>query len=239
MLILGVDTATPVASVGLLHDGRVLAEASETTVSHAERLLPLIQGILRQSRVDLAQIDGIGLTIGPGAFSGLRMALATAKGLAYALSVRLAGVSTLLALAHAVTDWTGHVCVLLDARKREVYAAFFDLRADGKIIRLSQDVVLTPDRLLEQTPTPCVFVGDGAERYAEVLRDRYGPAARLVPLATLRPRAGIVACLAWRRFQRGDFDDATQLVPRYIRRSDAERNKARQSVSRTETEQSG
>ena len=226
MHVLGVDAATPIASVGLIHDGRVLAEATGPEAHHVESLLPLVRDVLDRAHADLSDLDGIGLTIGPGSFSGLRVALGTVKGLAYARSLRVAGVSTLLTLAHAVPDWTGRVGVVLDARKREVYAAFFDRAADGHVTRLTQDAVLAPDALPVEDAAPCLFVGDGAERYADILRGRYGAATRLLPLARLQPRAGIVACLAWARFRRGDADDAAQLVPHYLRRPDAERNRA-------------
>lgn len=226
MHVLGVDAATPIASAGLIHDGRVLAEAAGTGANHVESLLPLVRDVLDRSHVALEDLDGIGLTIGPGAFSGLRVALGTVKGLAYARSLPVAGVSTLSALAHAVTDWTGRVGVVLDARKREVYAAFFDRATDGHVTRLTEDAVLRPDALSVGEAAPCLFVGDGAERYAEILRGGYGDATRLLPLTGLPPRASIVARLAWARFRRGDSDDAAQLVPRYLRRLDAERKRA-------------
>ncbi len=233
MLVLGIDTASPIASVGLIHDGSVLAERSRVTAaSHAENLLPLIQHVLDQSHLSLAEIEGIGVTIGPGAFSGLRIALGTIKGFAYALSQQVAGVSTLLTLAHAVTDWTGRLCVVLDARKRAVYAAFFARDADGHITRLTEDMVLSPEALATQVFVPLettgLLVGDGVERYGAILRENCGPHTECIPLTAVPPRGSIVARLAWARFQQGDHDDVSQLVPHYIRRSDAERNRLKQ-----------
>ena len=229
MLVLGIDAATPIASVGLIQDGGVLAEQSVgVATSHAENLLPLIQRVLEQARVRLSEVAGIGVTVGPGAFSGLRIALGTAKGFAYALSQRVAGVSTLLALAHAVTDWTGRLCVVLDARKREVYVACFARDADGHITRLTDDRVLAPQELANQITTPCLFVGDGVERYGDIIREHCGPHTEVLPLTAVPPRGSIVARLAWLRFKHGDHDDASRLVPHYIRRSDAERNRMKQ-----------
>ena len=229
MLVLGIDAATPIASVGLIQDGRVLAEQSAgAAASHVENLLPLIRRVLDRSHVSLPEVAGIGVTIGPGAFSGLRIALGTTKGFAYALSQRVAGVSTLLTLASAVTDWTGRLCVVLDARKREVYAAFFARDAGGEITRLSDDMVLSPEELANQISVPCLFVGDGVERYGAIIREHCGPHTELLPLAAVPPRGGIVARLAWLRFKQGDHDDVAQLIPHYIRRSDAERNRLKQ-----------
>lgn len=229
MLVLGIDTATPIASVGLIRDGSVLAEQSRATAaSHAENLLPLIQHVLDHSQVSLSEVEGIGVTIGPGAFSGLRIALGTVKGFAYALSQRVAGVSTLLTLAHAVPDWTGRLCVVLDARKRAVYTAFFARDAGGQIIRLTEDVVLSPEELTNRVFAPCLFVGDGVERYGAVIRENCGPHTAFIPLTAVPSRGSTVARLAWARFKQGDHDDVAQLIPHYIRRSDAERNRLKQ-----------
>lgn len=228
MLVLGIDAATPIASVGLIRDGSVLAEQSgDAAASHAESLLPLIHRVLEQAHVSLPEVAGIGVTVGPGAFSGLRIALGTTKGFAYSLSQQVAGVSTLLSFAHAVTHWTGRLCVVLDARKREVYAACFARDADGHITRLTDDMVLAPEELANQISEPCLFVGDGAMRYDGIIREHCRHHTEVLPLAAVPPRGSIVARLAWLRFKQGDHDDVSQLVPQYIRRSEAERNRER------------
>ena len=229
MLVLGIDAATPIASVGLIRNGSVLAEQSgNATASHAESLLPLIHRVLDQAHVSLPEIAGLGVTIGPGTFSGLRIALGTTKGFAYALSQQVAGVSTLLTLAYAVTQWTGRLCIVLDARKRVVYTACFTRDSEGQITRLTDDVVLSPEELANRVTVPCLFVGDGAERYGEIIRAHCASRTEFLPLAVVPLRGSIVARLAWMRFKQGDCDDASQLVPRYIRRSDAERNRLKQ-----------
>ncbi len=229
MLVLGIDAATPIASVGLIQDGSILAEQSGgAATSHAENLLALTHRVLDRAHVSLSEVAGIGVTIGPGAFSGLRIALGTTKGFAYALSQRVAGVSTLLTLAYAVTHWTDRLCVVLDARKREVYAACFARDADGHITRLTDDMVLAPEELANQISGPCLFVGDGVERYGEIIREHCGHHMEVLPLAAVPPRGSTVARLAWMRFKQGDHDDVSQLVPQYIRRSDAERNRMKQ-----------
>ncbi len=226
MRVLGIDAATPVASVGLIQDGRVLAEQTGgAAASHAENLLPLIQRVLNQAHLSLPEVGGIGVTIGPGTFSGLRIALSTIKGFAYALSQPVAGVSTLLTLAHAVTDWTGRVCVVLDARKREVYAASFVRDPHGHLTRLTEDLVLSPEELANHIIEPCLLVGDGVERYGTIIRQHCGAHTEFLPLSAVPLRGSSVARLAWMRFKQGDHDDASQLLPHYIRRSDAERNR--------------
>ena len=234
MLVLGIDTATWFACVGLVNDGTVVAEESvHVSTGHADVLLPLIQQVLTQAGVRLTSVEGIGVSIGPGTFSGLRIGLSTAKGLCYGLGQQLVGVSTLEALAATVSDWEGHICTLLDARRKEVYAAFFLSEPNGQLQRLTQDLVMVPDELLKRhgeyasngEARPCLFIGDGAEVYRDLIRDTYGHKTQFLPWATHHPSGGTVARLAWQRLRAGDADELQSLVPRYIRVSDAERKR--------------
>jgi len=234
VLVLGIDTATWFACVGLVNDGTVLAEESvHVSTGHADVLLPLIQQVLTQAGVGLTSVEGIGASIGPGTFSGLRIGLSTAKGLCYGLGKQLVGISTLEALAATVSDWEGQVCTLLDARRKEVYAAFFLYERNGQLQRVTQDMVMVPDELLKRHAEniangevrPCLFLGDGAEVYHDLIRDTYGDKAQFLPWAAHHPSGGTVARLAWQRLQTGDADEIQSLVPRYLRVSDAERKR--------------
>jgi tRNA threonylcarbamoyladenosine biosynthesis protein TsaB len=228
MLILGLDTATRIASVGLVADGEVRAEASNVSTSnHSETLLPLILRVLDQARVALADVQGFGVSLGPGSFTGLRIALGTVKGFAYALGQKVAGVSTLEALARTVTDWEGHLCTVSDARKGEVYTAFFHRRRDGQVTRLSLDQVVVPEEFFSELQSPCLFLGDGVERYGELIQRRCGVQARLLPFVSHHPRGGVVALMAWERLRRGEHDDIGALTPTYVRQPEAEFKRAR------------
>jgi len=223
MLILGIDTATRIASVGLVRDGTLLTEESCPAVSnHTDTLIPLITSLLTHSGVGLSEIQGIGVSTGPGSFTGLRIALSTAKGLAYALGQKVVSVSTLEALALTITDWQGTICPLLDARKGEVYAAFFRRSQDGLCERLTPDQVYSPPVLLEQCSTPCLFLGDGGEIYEKLIREHCGSEAQILPFASHSPRGTVVAWLAWKRLRQGDYDDLSSLEPCYVRKPDAE-----------------
>jgi tRNA threonylcarbamoyladenosine biosynthesis protein TsaB len=222
MLILGLDTATQIASVGVTYGEQILAEASNrATSNHTETLLPLIADILAQADLSLQDIEGIGVSIGPGSFTGLRIALGTAKGLAYATGQRVVGVPTLEALAHTVSDWEELVCTLLDARKREVYAALFQRGRGGDLVTVLPAQVSPLEKVLEQITVPCVFLGDGVETYGAAIQDYCGDQARLLPFTTYHPRGAIVAKLAWRRLSRDDADDIATLVPSYVRSPEA------------------
>lgn len=223
MLILGIDTTTRIASVGLVRDGSLLAEESRAAVSnHTDTLLPLISDLLTQTHVALTDIDGIGVSLGPGSFTGLRIALSTVQGLAYALGQKVVGISTLEALAHTVPDWQGTICAILDARKSEVYAAFFRRTHLGQVERLTPDHVGIPQVLLQNCPVPCVFLGDGVETYGRLIQEQCGSTARLLPFATYHARGSVVARMAWERLSRGEYDDLSTLVPRYVRKPEAE-----------------
>src|SRR3989337_343256 len=138
MRIVGIDTSSATASVALLEDGQIIAERGHPSSiaghaaglagfksNHAAILIPLIESVARQARVSLPEVSGIALSIGPGSFTGLRIGLSTVKGLAYGWRIPVVGVSTLLRHAATITGWDGLVCPLLDARKKEVYAALF------------------------------------------------------------------------------------------------------------------
>jgi len=227
MLVLGIDTATKIASVGLVRDREPLGEEScPASSNHTETLLPLISRLLVRCGIPLRDVQGIGVSIGPGSFTGLRIALSAVKGFAYALSQQVVGVPTLAALAHSVTDWEGNICPILDARKGEVYAAFFQRERHGFLERLTPDQVCAPCALLDRLATPCLFLGDAVERYGSLIVERCGPAARLLPFATYHPRGAVVARMAWERLSRGEPDDLSTLVPCYVRKPDAEFKRA-------------
>ncbi len=223
MRILGIDTATRTASVGVLIDGEVVAEQSEgTDGNHAASLLPLIDRVLRDAGCLPADVDTVAVSGGPGSFTGLRIGRSVAKGLAWAIGGRVVTVPTLEALARTVRHHQETVCALLDARKGELYAACFDARGDEwKCVM--PDALLTPETLLEQVPTPCVILGDALVRYGSLLQSHFGSRATLLPFPAHAPRGGMIAAMAWERQRAGvPPADLSTIEPFYIRRSEAE-----------------
>lgn len=229
MRILGLDTATRRESVGIIADGEIVAEQSTTAGgSHAVSLLPLIDAVLRRAGCAVGALDGIAVSSGPGSFTGLRVGLSVAKGLARATGARLIGVSTLEALARTVTDSCDPVCALLDARKGEVYAACFEAAA-LEWRRLTEDYVGSVEALLPTLPMRCVVVGDAVPTYGAFLQSRLGSRVTLLPFEAHGPRGATVAALGWERWQTGGMDEPRDLEPRYLRASEAER---RTSITR-------
>ena len=169
MRILGIDTATSSASAALLQDGTIIADEirAQPKLGHAEIVLPLVRSVLGRAETTLAEIDGLAVSIGPGSFTGLRVGLSTVNGLAYGSRLPVAGISTLLANASRPSAFEGVICSMLDARKKEVYVAFFR-RASGSLRRLTQDAIMPLDAVVEQTRRlaggePILFAGDGAD----------------------------------------------------------------------------
>jgi tRNA threonylcarbamoyladenosine biosynthesis protein TsaB len=220
--IVGVDTATWSASVGLIIDGTVVAEQSlVTTGNHAASLLPLIDDVLRRAACSVDRIDALAVSNGPGSFTGLRIGVSVAKGFACATGARLIPVPTLEALARTVVHYEGTICAVLDARKGELYAAVF-ASSGAAVTRRTADALVTPESLLETLPTPCVVLGDAVERYGEFFKSRLGTRVTVLPFETYAPRGSVVARIGWERMQAGETVDLHQLEPCYVRPSEAE-----------------
>lgn len=261
MRILGIDTATPAGSVALVQAGEggrldVLAEvAGESDQRHAETLLEAVDACLDRAGCALAEVSGLAVAAGPGSFTGLRVGLATAKGLAFATGAWLLGVPTLEAYARAYllarrdAALAGErVCVCLDARKGETYAALFTLArgTDGalEVVRYAEDAVLSPadlrNRLLDFLAGGAAtlrVVGDGVPRYAdEILPDlQRETVVELLASAPL-PRGVAVVEIAAEIVHRDGVPEGVDLVPLYLRASEAEikQRKAEALASRIE-----
>lgn len=230
MLILSIDTATPVAGVALVDDKKTYYEAlANTGYKHSRTLLEMIDFSFRQTGYALSELEAIAVTTGPGSFTGLRIGLATAKGLALAQGKPLIGVPTLDAMAHGLGWIPGLVCPVLNARRGEVYASFY--RGEQ---RLTDYQALSPPALAEaarrvmaETGSGAVtLVGDGANEYRKEFQDALGEAGHCLPEYWL-PRASAVGHLASRRRLKGEADDLFSLAPTYVRQSEAEVRRAR------------
>ncbi len=221
MKVLAVDTATPTCSVAILEGAGLVCELTlGQGRTHSTHLLGLIQGALSAARMAAAEIDGFGVTIGPGSFTGLRIGLGVIKGLAFAHGRPAVGISSLEALAHPYSGWPGLVCPLLDARRGEVYFNHFG-GGSGEYGPRGSDAVGPVEAALAGVAEPCLFVGDGARLYRERIVAGAGAWARFTEGGLELIRASSVATLACSRLARVPSGDAGRLVPRYVRRPDA------------------
>jgi len=239
MRVVGIDTSSATASVALLEDEQLIAERCHPgsiaghaaglagfKSNHAAILIPLIESVVRQARASLPEVSGIALSIGPGSFTGLRIGLSTVKGLAYGWGIPVAGVSTLLAQAARVGEFDGVICALLDARKNEVYAALFRKSEHG-LTRLTEDLLVTAEDVIGQIRSrignmPCLFIGDAIDRYGKRLLDSLGGGVHLYTENSVSSCAAAVAHLGMKRFRKSESDDLDNLVPVYLRPSEAE-----------------
>ena len=229
MKILAVDTATKSCSVAIAQKETILAEVTlMREQTHSKHLMEVIKSVSRLSGTPIADLDGFAVTKGPGSFTGLRIGLATVKGLAAASGKPMVGISSLLCLASQSYVPTFNICPILDARKGEVYWAHYRYD-DNQLQQLCPEQVTSPINVLTNIHEPCVFVGNGARLYQEVIGLKLGYLAHFATDSQGIIRGATVAHLGLKRFEKGNIDDASSLTPCYIRRSDAEINLAKKS----------
>jgi len=226
-LILSLETATGCGSVSLTRGGlpgfRLLAECTiQQEITQSRRLLGSVSWVLEAAGAKWDDLDAIAVSCGPGSFTGLRIGMAAAKAFAMATGKPLIGVGTLDALALASPMGPGLVCCLLDARKQEVYAAFYRLGEDGLPQPVSPPAVLPPARLLNGVAEPVLLVGPGAMVYKELWAGR--KEVTLLPGHLALPGARYVGLLAAHQLAAGRVLEPALAAPLYVRASEAEIN---------------
>lgn len=225
MLILGIESST--VQIGCAiggHEGVLSSAHSAKGKRHAENLTPAIDFICRQAQVDLSEIGLVAVDVGPGLFTGLRVGLATAKAVAFALRVPMIGVSSLDLLAFPVRFSPRLIVAAIDARRGEIFYAFYR-QVPGGVQRISEHAVGSPDDLASEllaTGEEALLVGDGAHRY----REDFDGLARveIVDAGNSHPSAASLVQLAHAQALREDYQQIDEIVPLYLRRPDAEIN---------------
>jgi tRNA threonylcarbamoyladenosine biosynthesis protein TsaB len=226
-LLLAIETATTAAAgVALMRGDAVLvSRALPSERPASETLLPAVLEVLEEAGVALAAIEAFAVSVGPGSFTGLRVGVATVKGLAFGGEALVVPVPTLAALALRAAPAPGPIAALLDARRGEVYAAIYD--GDPGLQPRVGPAVLRPEALAEVVATlaaelPCTVIGEGVAVVADALRARFGDALRLVPPPAGLPDAVAVGRLGARLLAAGAGIAAEALTPVYVRRAEAE-----------------
>lgn len=221
MLVLGIETSTPHASVAIGSEQGVVASALVARgASYNEFLLPAIRFCLEQSGLGYRNIGGVAVSLGPGLFTGMRVGVATAKALAQALSVPIVGMASLDLVAYEVRYTPKTICAVLDARRNQVFHAFYR-SSPGGIQRMSDYRVETPERLaigLQSRPEEVLLVGNGALLYGDIFEDA-GPIVEIGSMGHAFPSARALVELTLPRMFRQDFDSLYDLKPLYLRRS--------------------
>ena len=223
-VILALETATMCGSVAVVVENRCMGEFSlQTGETHSRRLLAGVDWLLKETTIECSDIDAVAVSLGPGSFTGLRIGLATAKGLAMAAGAKLIGVGTLDGLAAQFFS-AGDVliCPVLDARKKEVYCGFYRCDNQGNPRLQGEYQVLSPETLCEKIDEPVVLLGDGTSVYGHLFREKLAGLLKETSPGAFFPRAATIGLLALAKWEKEDFLDPATAEPIYIRPSEAE-----------------
>lgn len=227
MTILAFETSAKAASAALFREGVLLGETYQNTgLTHSQTLLSMAESLMASCGVAAGDIDAVGVAAGPGSFTGVRIGVAAAKGFAWGREIPCVGVSTLAAMAVGFGAWQGYVCPVMDARRSQVYNALF--RVDcGKCTRIREDRAISLRDLGEDVKNlsgPIFLVGDGSVLCYNTLLETV-PGLVLPPEHRRHQRAAGVALEAARILETGERPSGAELVPNYLRLSQAERER--------------
>ena len=234
MKIIAIDSSGLVASVAYLEDDILKAEYSVNhKKTHSQTLLPMLDEIVKMAEIELSEIDAIAIAKGPGSFTGLRIGSATVKGLGFALKKPVIEVSTLDALAYNLCGLNTICCPIMDARRDQVYTGIYEFLMDKeehcfKMVSLSDNEAMSIDDLcakLNEIGRPVTFTGDGIPVYKEKISSILNVDYSFAPANTAAQKAGCLAMIAKDKFIRGEFVDAAEHSPEYLRLSQAERER--------------
>ncbi len=237
MKILALECSAGPSSCALVENGKILAhEYIHVPLTHSQTLLPMAQRVLRDTSTAVKDIGLFAVSAGPGSFTGVRIGVATIKGLAFGTDLPCAAVSTLAAMAHNVEGlpFDGVICCAMDARCMQVYTACFRCRG-GAITRLTEDEAISVEQLKERLSAldePIILVGDGAELCYKHLQEDLPTIILAAPVVRFQNATG-VAAEAGIMAENGQLTTAEALLPIYLRLPQAERE-----LRKRQTEQS-
>lgn len=226
MKILAVDTSTMVASVAIVDNTKLLAEYSiNHKKTHSQKLMPMINEVMHSLELYPADIDIFAASNGPGSFTGLRIGITTIKAMAYGAQKKVVGVPTLDALAYNILENDVLLCPIMDARNNQVYTAIYKVEHNNQVkiteymgVQLNELV-----KIIKGKNQKVVFNGDAVELYKEFLLDKLGDMCGFPPENLMMQRASSVAHVARRLLAEGLTENCFDMVPFYLRKSQAER----------------
>jgi len=218
MRVLAVDTSTLAGGVALVEDDRIVGQyVLDIRVTHSERVMVALDRVLEGARWTLGDLEGLAVAVGPGSFTGLRIGISTVKGLALALGLPVVPVPTLDALAASLPFAALPVCPVLDARRGEVYASRYRWQEHG-MVRDWDYLAIPPEELAARLDEPVIVLGDAATSIRS-------PHARLAPAPNRVPSPAWVGVLGLARLRAGERVAPAELLPLYLRPSEAERKR--------------
>jgi tRNA threonylcarbamoyladenosine biosynthesis protein TsaB len=222
MRVLAMDTASRTCSVAVIEGQSILAEINERSgETHSRHLMKIVGHVLDLSRCSIHNLDGLAVTMGPGSFTGLRIGISTVKGLSFASGKPIVGISALDALAFQFANPSILIAVWLDARKNEVYCSRY--RCEKQTLKkIGEDRVLSPEHALDGIIGPCLFLGNGASKYRDIIHKAVGDLAYFGRPDQNAIRASAVGLLSVHKFEANQVENLDTFVPYYIRKPDAE-----------------
>ena len=224
MIVLGIETATDEVGCAIGGQEGVLASfQAARSRRHAETLAPAIDFTLAQAGIEMREVRAVAVDVGPGLFTGLRVGIATAKGLAFALRVPMIGLPSLDLLAYPYRHSPRLIVPVIDAKRGEVFTASYR-HVPGGMQRMSDYAVIDPEQLASDLAAggeECLVVGDGAVRYADLLSDNKRVELESSPTS---PTARALVELAHPRVLREEFVQPAEIQPLYLRKADAQIN---------------
>lgn len=212
--ILNVETSTKACSVSLNLNGNLISceDIFGSGFSHSEKLLPFISQTIKKSKIKMSDLSAVAISMGPGSFTGLRIGVSTAKGICYALGIPLIAVSTLKAMAFGMAKKLKSelYCPMIDARRMEVYSAFYDL--ENNLVRKIQADIVNESSYLNFLNNDVVFFGDGSAKIKEIIKHE-----NATFISDFHPSASYIGDLSYQKFIVSDFVDLAYFEPYYLK----------------------
>ena len=233
MIILAIESSALTASAAVYDSDRLLGEYTVNNGNtHSETLLPMVESLLGFLNLSISDVELFAVSAGPGSFTGIRIGVATLKGLAFGSGKPCVGVSTLEAMAYRLHAPNGLICPVMNARRKQVYTALFR-EQNGELCRLLPDSAIAIeelDEILSQYDEPVYLIGDGYTLAVENLKHEIG----YTPEHLRCQSAASVAKVAWKLYQTGQAQTDKEIKPIYLRPCQAERERLERESKKNE-----
>ena len=236
MKILAIDSSGPVASVAVVTEDAVLAEYTVNfKKTHSQTLLPMIEEIMKMTETEGKDLSAIAVTAGPGSYTGLRIGASTVKGLGLVWQIPIVPVSTIAVLAANYAGHEGLICPILDARRGQVYGGLYRFSGITPVAEIEPCCTLLQDLISEvnRRNEKVIFLGDGVPVHKETLESSVTCEFTFAPMNKALQSAASLGLLAVGLFKEGKTVTAEEMVPEYLRQSQAEREREERLANRS------